>query len=72
MLRCLYGWQGKTDWVHEAVVADHPDLSSHEVYMSAPPMIKAGKDAFLDHGLSGEALYSDSFEYGAAATKESK
>ncbi|MCU7947226.1 MAG: CDP-6-deoxy-delta-3,4-glucoseen reductase [Candidatus Thiodiazotropha sp. (ex Cardiolucina cf. quadrata)] len=66
-------WQGKIGWVHEAVVADHPDLSTHEVYMSGPPpMIKAGKDTFLDHGLSAEELYSDSFEYGAAATKESK
>ncbi|MEW8069300.1 MAG: CDP-6-deoxy-delta-3,4-glucoseen reductase [Candidatus Thiodiazotropha sp.] len=63
-------WSGKTGWVHEAVIADHPDLSGHEVYMSGPPpMIEAGKEAFLSHGLAGEELYSDSFEYGAAATK---
>jgi CDP-4-dehydro-6-deoxyglucose reductase len=61
-------WQGQTGWVHEAVVANYPDLSAHEVYMSGPPpMIQAGKDAFLAHGLSDEKLYSDSFEYGAAA-----
>jgi CDP-4-dehydro-6-deoxyglucose reductase len=60
-------WQGQTGWVHEAVVANYPDLSAHEVYMSGPPpMIKAGKEAFLAHGLSDEQLYSDSFEYGAA------
>jgi CDP-4-dehydro-6-deoxyglucose reductase, E3 len=62
-------WKGETGWVHETVVAQHPDLSNYEVYMSGPPpMIQAGKEAFLAHGLSGEALYSDSFEYGAAAT----
>lgn len=61
-------WRGRTGWVHEAVVADYPDLSGHEVYMSGPPpMIAAGKSAFLDHGLPGEHLFSDSFEYGAAA-----
>ncbi|PVV05812.1 MAG: CDP-6-deoxy-delta-3,4-glucoseen reductase [gamma proteobacterium symbiont of Ctena orbiculata] len=64
-------WSGKTGWVHEAVIEDHPDLSGHEVYMSGPPpMIEAGKEAFLSHGLAGEELYSDSFEYGAAATKQ--
>jgi CDP-4-dehydro-6-deoxyglucose reductase len=62
------GWQGKTGWVHEVVAADYPDLSEYEVYMSGPPpMIKAGKKAFLALGLSDEKLYSDSFEYGAAA-----
>ncbi|MCU7905567.1 MAG: CDP-6-deoxy-delta-3,4-glucoseen reductase [Candidatus Thiodiazotropha sp. (ex Epidulcina cf. delphinae)] len=61
-------WLGKRGWVHETVVADYQDLSGYEVYMSGPPpMIKAGKDVFLAHGLSGEDLYSDSFEYGAAA-----
>lgn len=61
-------WQGETGWVHEVVVANYPDLSEHEVYMSGPPpMIQAGKEAFLGHGLSDEKLYSDSFEYGAAA-----
>ncbi|MCG8012760.1 MAG: FAD-binding oxidoreductase, partial [Candidatus Thiodiazotropha weberae] len=61
-------WQGRSGWVHEAVIENYPDLSAHEVYMSGPPpMIQAGKDAFLAHGLSDEQLYSDSFEYGAAA-----
>jgi CDP-4-dehydro-6-deoxyglucose reductase len=64
-------WQGKTGWVHEQVVADYPDLSAHEIYMSGPPpMIEASKQAFLAHGIAGEALYSDSFEYGAAAGRE--
>jgi CDP-4-dehydro-6-deoxyglucose reductase len=66
-------WQGEKGWVHESVLAHYPDLSGHEVYMSGPPpMINAGKEAFLSNGLNGEALYSDSFEYGAAATREKK
>ncbi len=64
-------WRGETGWVHERVVADYPDLGGHEVYMSGPPpMIEAGKQAFLAHGLPGEALFSDSFEYGAATVRE--
>lgn len=59
-------WQGRTGWVHDSVVADHADLSDFEVYMSGPPpMIEAGKTAFLAHGLQEDRLYSDSFEYGA-------
>jgi CDP-4-dehydro-6-deoxyglucose reductase len=61
-------WEGEHGWVHERVVADYPDLSGYDVYMSGPPpMIEAGKQAFLAHGLPGENLFSDSFEYGAAA-----
>jgi CDP-4-dehydro-6-deoxyglucose reductase len=64
-------WQGRTGWVHESVVAEHADLSDFEVYMSGPPpMIDAGKETFLAHGLSEEHLFSDSFEYGAAADKQ--
>lgn len=66
-------WTGETGWVHEAVVADYPDLSEFEVYMSGPPpMIEAGKTAFLAHGLPPEELFSDSFEYGAAASREKR
>lgn len=50
--------------VHEAVLEDHPDLSSHDVYMSGPPaMIDAGRKLFIDAGLPDERLYYDSFEY---------
>ena len=57
-------WQGRTGWVHEAVVADFPDLTAYQVYMSGPPpMIIAGREAFLACGLPAEHLYSDSFDY---------
>jgi CDP-4-dehydro-6-deoxyglucose reductase len=50
--------------VHEAVLADHPDLSGHDVYMSGPPaMIDAARHRFTDAGLPDDRLYYDSFDY---------
>ena len=57
-------WSGRRGWVHEAVVADHPDLSGAEVYASGPPaMIHALQKAVREHGLPDDQLYYDSFEY---------
>ncbi len=57
-------WDGRTGWVHEAVLADYPDLSGYEVYASGPPpMIAAIKQAFFAHGLTPERLFYDSFEF---------
>ncbi len=57
-------WTGRTGWVHEAVVADYPDLSGYEVYMSGPPpMIEAAKPAFAAQGLPEDRLFYDSFDY---------
>lgn len=50
--------------VHDAVLADHPDLSGHDVYMSGPPaMVDVALQAFLQRGLPEDRLYYDSFEY---------
>ena len=52
-------------FVHDAVIADHSDLSGFDVYMSGPPaMIEAAKKAFTRHALPGDRLYYDSFEFG--------
>ncbi|MDX1380845.1 MAG: CDP-6-deoxy-delta-3,4-glucoseen reductase [Xanthomonadales bacterium] len=52
-------------FVHDAVVADHADLSGFDVYMSGPPaMIEAAKKAFARHGLPADRLFYDSFEFG--------
>ena len=57
-------WQGRTGWVHAAVLQDYPDLRKHEVYASGPPpMIEAIKQTFPQHGLADNALYYDSFDY---------
>lgn len=50
--------------VHHAVLADYPDLSGHDVYMSGPPpMIDAAREQFIAAGLPQERLYYDSFGY---------
>jgi CDP-4-dehydro-6-deoxyglucose reductase len=52
-------------FVHEAVLDEYPDLSPYDVYMSGPPaMIDAGKQAFLNNGLTERRLFYDSFEFG--------
>jgi CDP-4-dehydro-6-deoxyglucose reductase len=60
-------WSGRQGWVHEAVAADYPDLSRHEVYASGPPpMIDAIKGVVKKHGLPEDRLYYDSFEFAHA------
>jgi len=57
-------WSGQTGWVHEAVVAAHPDLSAFDVYMCGPPpMIEAGRKTFESHGLPEAQLFFDSFDF---------
>ncbi len=57
-------WQGRTGFVHQAVVSDNPDMSGFDVYMAGPPvMIDAGRDAFIEAGLSMDYMFSDSFDY---------
>ena len=57
-------WQGRTGWVHEAILQDYPDLSGHEVYAAGPPaMVHAAKDAFEAAGLTQESYFSDAFEF---------
>ncbi|MEY2731184.1 MAG: hypothetical protein RL584_2310 [Pseudomonadota bacterium] len=56
-------WRGRTGFVHQAVMADMPDLSGHEVYAcGAPVMVEAAKrDFHAQCGLPEEAFYADSF-----------
>ncbi len=60
-------WTGRSGWVHEAVLADHPnDLPEYDIYMAGPPpMIEAARKAFLERGVPQEQLHYDSFEYAA-------
>jgi CDP-4-dehydro-6-deoxyglucose reductase len=63
-------WQGRTGWVHEAVVGDFPDLSGHDLYMAGPPpMVHAARAAFRDAGMPDPQMHYDSFEY-AEDTRE--
>ncbi|TDR31656.1 CDP-6-deoxy-delta-3,4-glucoseen reductase [Hydromonas duriensis] len=56
-------WQGRTGFVHEAVVADYPDLSQHDVYAcGVPVMVRSAHEAFTNTcGLPETSFYSDAF-----------
>jgi CDP-4-dehydro-6-deoxyglucose reductase len=56
-------WTGRRGLVHEAVIADLPDLSGHEVYAcGAPAMIDAARRDFTTGcGLPEAAFYADAF-----------
>ena len=60
----------RVGFVHEAVLADHPDLSCFEVYAAGPPaMIEALRASFPRHGLPAGRLYFDSFDYAPDASR---
>jgi len=56
-------WSGRTGFVHEAVMADWPDLSGHQVYAcGAPVMVDAAQRDFVARcGLPTDEFYADSF-----------
>jgi CDP-4-dehydro-6-deoxyglucose reductase len=57
-------WTGRRGLVHEAVLADWPDLAAFDVYASGPPaMIEAIRSTFPGRGLPREQLFFDSFDY---------
>jgi CDP-4-dehydro-6-deoxyglucose reductase len=54
----------RTGFVHDAVLADQPDLAGFDVYASGPPaMIEAIRAEFPRRGLPREHLYFDSFDF---------
>ena len=56
-------WTGRTGFVHQAVLADLPDLSAHEVYAcGAPIMVQSARQDFVAlAGLPDEFFYADAF-----------
>lgn len=56
-------WQGRTGHVQQAVLADIPDLSGHEVYAcGSPAMVAAAETDFVQRGgLAPENFYADAF-----------
>ncbi len=56
-------WHGRTGFVHQAVIDDVPDLSSHQVYAcGAPVMVEAALRNFVaHHQLPHEEFYADAF-----------
>jgi len=55
-------WSGRRGFVHQALLADHPDLSGHEIYVcGSVHMVQAAVPDFLSHGLAEEYCFSDAF-----------
>lgn len=57
-------WQGRTGWVHDAIIQDHPNLEHFHIYASGPPeMVYAALHAFKPRGLNRAYMYSDILDY---------
>nr|WP_216859744.1 CDP-6-deoxy-delta-3,4-glucoseen reductase [Polynucleobacter sp. UK-Mo-2m-Kol15] len=56
-------WTGRTGFVHQAVMTDHPDMSPYQVYAcGAPAMVNAARQDFLSLcRLPEEEFFADSF-----------
>jgi CDP-4-dehydro-6-deoxyglucose reductase len=56
-------WQGRSGFVHQAVMQDIPDLSGYQVYAcGAPVMVDAARRDYVDHcGLPPEEFFADAF-----------
>jgi NAD(P)H-flavin reductase len=56
-------WSGRTGLVHEAILADFPDLSEHQVYAcGSVAMVQTAHPAFVAHGMSEHDCFSDAFK----------
>lgn len=65
-------WTGRTGMVHEAMLADFPDLRGFEVYVcGSVNMVEAAVPAFIAQGLSEGLCFTDAFvpASGAAAMR---
>jgi CDP-4-dehydro-6-deoxyglucose reductase len=56
-------WTGRTGFVHQAVMADYPDLSGYQVYACGVPIMveSAHRDFVAQCRLPEDEFYSDSF-----------
>jgi CDP-4-dehydro-6-deoxyglucose reductase, E3 len=56
-------WTGRTGWVHQAVLADFPDLSAYQVYACGmPTMVHAAQRDFVSlAGLPVHEFFADAF-----------
>jgi NAD(P)H-flavin reductase/ferredoxin len=56
------GWTGRRGMVHEAMLADHPDMTGFEVYVcGSVKMVEAAVPAFIGHGLEPDMCFTDAF-----------
>ncbi len=56
------GWTGRRGLVHDAMLADHPDMTGFEVYVcGSVKMVEVAVPAFLAHGLGPDRCFTDAF-----------
>lgn len=57
-------WQGRTGWVHKAVLTDFISLESYQVYIAGRfEMAGVAREDFQQQGLHIANLYGDAFEF---------
>jgi len=58
-------WQGRTGFVHQAVMEDYADLSGHQVYACGAPVVveAAHRDYTTQRNLPNEEFFSDAFTF---------
>ncbi|GHB69908.1 NAD(P)H-flavin reductase [Psychrosphaera saromensis] len=57
-------WQGKTGFVHKAVMDDIASLAEYDIYLAGPfKMAGIARDDFIKHGAIKEHLYADAFAF---------
>jgi CDP-4-dehydro-6-deoxyglucose reductase len=57
-------WQGRTGFVHQAILDDFASLAGFQVYAcGAPLMIDIGQKSFTARGLPADEFFADSFTY---------
>ena len=62
-------WQGRTGFVHQAILDDFPSLAGFQMYAcGAPAMIEIGQQSFAERGLPEDAFFADSFTYSTQST----
>jgi CDP-4-dehydro-6-deoxyglucose reductase len=64
-------WQGRTGFVHQAVIDDLPDLSGHEVYACGAPIVveSARREFTAQRQLPADAFFADAFTSAADTSK---
>jgi NAD(P)H-flavin reductase len=64
-------WQGRTGLVHEAILADFPDLGGYQVYAcGSVAMVETAHPAFRARGLAQDDCFSDAFRPAPRARPE--
>jgi NAD(P)H-flavin reductase len=64
-------WTGRSGLVHEAILADFPNLAGYQVYAcGSAAMVEAAHPAFRAHGLAQDDCFSDAFRLAPGARAE--